>query len=124
MNVGNQTASAQWMVRRQKLKLRKKHRIVTWVVRGLLELSKLHIMERERIREKVDICGVSETHWKGQRHWKSNYYKIFMSGANKTGPKRLLVKKNLTKFLYEYHSINDRLIIMTLDAQATKTHIL
>lgn len=126
MNVGNQAASAKWVSGRTKFKLRKKHRIATWNVRGLLEPGKLYILERELIREKVDICGVSETHWAGQGHWESNHYKIFMSGANKTGQKgvAILVQKNLTKYILEYHSINDRLIKMTLDAQPTKIHIL
>ncbi|XP_072381447.1 uncharacterized protein [Diabrotica undecimpunctata] len=84
------------------------------------------MLERELMRKKVDICGVLETHWEGQGHWESNYYKIFMSGANKTGQKgvAILVQKNLAKCVYEYLPINDRPIKITLDGQPTKIHVL
>lgn len=84
------------------------------------------LIEHLKLLYGPTICGISETHWEGHGHWESNHYKIFMSGANKTGQRgvAILVKNNLAKYVHEYRSINDRLIKMTLDAQPTKIHIL
>lgn len=47
------------------LRLRKdKINIGTWNVRGLLQAGKLSLLEKELLRQKIDICGISETHWK------------------------------------------------------------
>lgn len=94
INVRNQTASAKWVTGRPTFKLRQKLHIAIWNVRRLLNSGKLYMLANE-----------------------SNYYKIFRWGLIKTRHKgiAILVQKNPAKYAYDYPSIIDRLIEMTLD---------
>jgi hypothetical protein len=48
-----------------KASLRVSKRIATWNVCGLLQSGKLAVIEKEMNLHKLDILGLSETHWRG-----------------------------------------------------------
>ncbi|XP_045477031.1 craniofacial development protein 2-like [Harmonia axyridis] len=133
MTAGDQVTSAKWATGRvnknnlslSKLPLRVQYRIATWNIRGLLQAGKLFILEQELIKQNIDICGIAETHWKDRGHFEGTEYKIFISGAEKTGQRgvAILVSKKLARSVYEYLPINDRLIMITFNAKPTKLHI-
>lgn len=56
-------------------------RLATWNVRGLRQIGKLQILENELSRCKIDIAGISETHWHGKGHFRSSEYTICYSGT-------------------------------------------
>lgn len=126
MNAGDQATSAKWATgRKNELPLRDQYRIATWNVQGLLQTGKLFILEQELIKQKIDICGIAETHWKDKGHFEGTKYKIFISGAEKTGQKgvAIMVSKKLAQSVYEYLPINERLIMITFNTKPTKLHI-
>lgn len=45
--------------------------IGTWNDRGLLQTGKLHIAEKEPIRQNIDIHSIAETRWRDQAHFKT-----------------------------------------------------
>ncbi|XP_055388534.1 craniofacial development protein 2-like [Condylostylus longicornis] len=59
------------------------HLITTWIVQGLLQDGKLENLEMEMRILKMDIIGISETHWKGcgEITTKNNNYFVY-SGVN------------------------------------------
>ena len=124
--VGNQASHAKWMTgKKGKFQLRKSLDIATWNVQGLLQTGKLHITEKELVKQNIDICGIAETHWKGEGHFQTEDHAIYISGAEQTGRNgvAIAIRKSLIKYVYEYHPVNDRLIVLTLETAPTRLHI-
>lgn len=69
--VSNPVSRAKCVTERNpnKLQLRETIDFATWNVRGLLQPGKLHIVENKMTRLNIDICGVTETHWKDKGHF-------------------------------------------------------
>lgn len=77
--VGNQALHGNFATGNS-IKLRQLQTIGTWNVRGLNQVGKLTILEQELERVGVDICGVSETHWKGNGHLLTDQHAVYFSG--------------------------------------------
>lgn len=111
-DVSNQVTQAHIATGRSHCKLGNQIHLGTWNVRGLLQTGKLHILEREIRRENLLVCGISETHWKGNGHFNKADHTIYISGADETGRNGVafLVNKKCTKYVEGYEAISDRLI--------------
>ena len=66
------------------VKMRNIQKIGTWNVRGLLQTGKLTILEREIARCKLSVCGISETHYRGNGHFFTDRHAIYFSGNDET----------------------------------------
>jgi len=53
----------------KQLQLRNKLRLGTWNIRSMLQLGKVQLLGEETMRLEVDMCGLSEVKWDGQRHF-------------------------------------------------------
>ncbi|XP_068082077.1 lutropin-choriogonadotropic hormone receptor-like [Anabrus simplex] len=106
--------------------LRKGKAIATWNVRGLLQTGKLRIVERELKKHQIDICGLSETHWKGCGHFETDDHVIYIAGANDTGQNGVafLVDKRISQYVEEYRPINERILTLTLNTKPYKLHLI
>ncbi|KAI8433244.1 hypothetical protein MSG28_015320 [Choristoneura fumiferana] len=84
--------------------MRQIHRMGTWNVRGLLQPGKLEILEKELARCKLDICGISETHWKNNGHFLTETHAIYFSGNdnNSRNGVAFLIPKHLRNCVVEY----------------------
>lgn len=106
--------------------LRNTRNIATWNVRGLLHTGKLRIVENELKRNRIDICGLAETHWKDCGHFETQDHMLYISGANVTGRcgVAVLINKRFAQFVEAYRPINDRIITVTLNTRPFKLHII
>jgi hypothetical protein len=110
-----------------KLQLRKDNlRLGTWNVRGLLKPGKLNLLERELMRQNLDICGISETHWQDNGHFNTENHRIFISGAEKRGRNgvAILVNKKLVPYIYAYEAIHDRAMKISIAGKPHNLHII
>lgn len=128
-NVSDQAALAKSGSRRNaSLKLRQRVSFGTWNVRRLLQVGKLYILERdlmrEKMREKIDVCGIAKTYWKGQGHFETEDLVIYVSGQReRTGNSRLAILVSEISKSVE-GPISDRLIKITINAKPNKIHII
>lgn len=100
--------------------------IGTWNVRGLIHTGKLNLLEKELVRQRVDICGLCETHWKNNGHFQTDMHTIYVSGnehQSRNGT-AFLVNKNIAKYVKEYEPITDRIIKITFSARPFNFHII
>ncbi|PZC84076.1 hypothetical protein B5X24_HaOG205798 [Helicoverpa armigera] len=100
------------------LKMRHIQKIGTWNVRGLLQPGKLKILEQELTRCGLNICGLSETHWKSNGHFLTETHVIYFSGNddNSRNGVAFLIPKYLRSSVMEYEPISDRIIRIKLKA--------
>ncbi|XP_071575272.1 craniofacial development protein 2-like [Temnothorax nylanderi] len=127
VEVKGRASHAKWTTGpNNKLQLRNNLSIGTWNVRGLLHTGKLNLLERELMREKVDICGISETHWKDQGHFHTEHHNIYMSGGANRGRNGVafLVSRRIAQTVHSYEPINDRIIKITLAARPRNLHLI
>lgn len=108
------------------LKLRKQLLFGTWNVRGLLEKHKLPVLEKELMRCKLTIAGLSETHWKGSGHFDSGNHTIYFSGNDKSSFSgvAIAIPKIWNGAVLGYNPISDRLISIKLSASPTPLNII
>ncbi|XP_050663868.1 craniofacial development protein 2-like [Leptidea sinapis] len=96
------------------------HRIGTWNTRGLLHPGKLSIVDEERERLNISILGVSETHLRGQGHFRTTLGStLYFSGndsCSKNGVGFLLPPK-MNKYVLGYNPISDKIITMKLNTK-------
>lgn len=107
------------------LKLRQIQMIGTWNVRGLIMPGKLEILEREITRCELNICGLSETHWRGNGHFLTEKHAIFFSGNDSTSRNGVafIVPKQLKNCVIGYEPINDRILSIKLKASPVNLNI-
>ncbi|XP_024870064.1 craniofacial development protein 2-like [Temnothorax curvispinosus] len=77
------------------------------------------------MRDKVDICDISETHWKDQGHFHTEHHNIYMSGGANRGRNGVafLVSRRIAQTVHSYEPINDRIIKITLAARPRNLHL-
>ncbi|XP_071580973.1 uncharacterized protein [Temnothorax nylanderi] len=93
---------------RNGINLRNNLQIGTWNTRGLLQIGKLLIVEREIQSLKLDIVGLSETHWKGEGHFSTaSGNVIYFSGHNSESRNgvALLLSRTTNKSVLGYNII-------------------
>lgn len=109
-----------------KLGLSRTHKLATWNVRGLRQVGKLAIVEKELTRCRISVAGISETHWNEGGHFRivdNNW--VFFSGP-KEGSRNgvaLWVSRGLTKDVIRYRPVSDRIIWVTFDARPFCLHL-
>lgn len=100
------------------MKMRQPQKIGTWNVRGLLQTGKLTILQNELIRCNINICGLSETHWKGNGHFMTNEHIVYFSGNDNEGRSNngvgFIMPKSLKEHVIGYETVNDRIISIKL----------
>lgn len=101
--------------------------VATWNVQGLKTHTwKLAIIEKELSRYKIDIAGLSETHWIGQVFFKTslNNYVYFSSAdqQNFTGV-AVIVSEKLQKYVLDFKAISDRIMALKLNARLNPINI-
>lgn len=100
----------------------KSNRIATWNVRGLNEDYKLTNLLKEMKRLKMNILGVSETHWTTEvpDNFVDSKYVIIHSG-NKQNIKRkgvaFIIDEETSKCVRDFELISDRMMSITLNTQ-------
>lgn len=112
-----------------RISLRKKIRLATWNVRGLLQTEKIHIVENETkiyglsTRTTRSLLGLFKIHWKGTGHFTTkNGATIYFSGytdASCNGVAFLVPA--ISKAVLGYNQINDR--IMTIKIMSTPCNV-
>lgn len=125
--VNDQALHGKWATDRADTdQLRNGRTIGTWNVRGLLQPGKLHIIERELMRLNINICGLSETHWKSRGHFTTENHMVYIAGAENTGRNGVafLVNRKLSQYVESYRSINERLMTLTLNTKPYKLHLI
>ncbi|CAG4924021.1 unnamed protein product [Colias eurytheme] len=108
----------------ERIPLRKEHRFATWNVRGLLQAGKLTIVDREASDHHISILGLSETHMRGQGHFKTaSGNTLYFSGSENKSANGVgfLLPSHMTKYVMGYNPISDRIISLKINA---KPHIL
>jgi hypothetical protein len=98
----------------------------TWNVRGLLQPGKLEIVQKEVERVGLDVFGLSETHWRGNGHFRTDEGNmIYFSGPedNSYGGVAVMLSDKYEKALIGYNPINDRIIHLKLNTTPCKMHI-
>ncbi|XP_039309130.1 craniofacial development protein 2-like [Solenopsis invicta] len=109
-----------------KLNGRAESRLATWNVRGLLQTGKLDILKKELERNRVKIAGISETHWRGRGHFRSNNFAIYFSGpddASRNGV-AFMVHGTLARAVLGYETVSDRIISIRLKAKPCTLNII
>lgn len=107
------------------IKLRRIQTIGTWNVRGLNDPGKLTILEREVVRVGVNICGLSETHWKGSGHFSTEHHVIYFSGndINSRNGVAFLLPLHQKNCVMGYEPVSDRIISIKIKAQPMDINI-
>ncbi|KAL0879221.1 hypothetical protein ABMA27_003004 [Loxostege sticticalis] len=121
-NVGDQASHGNWTTGIP-LKMRHIQKIGTWNVRGLLKPGKLHIVEKEISRCELNICGLSETHWRGNGHFLTESHVIYFSGndENSNNGVAFVLPTRIKNCVLGYEPISDR--IMTIRIKATPVNL-
>ncbi|CAG4966253.1 unnamed protein product [Colias eurytheme] len=124
-NAGNQASHGNYTTGRR-LQLRRQYRFGTWNVRGLLEPSKLPILERELERCNLTITGLSETHWKNSGHFDGEKHTIYFSGNENRhfSGVAIAIPKTWKNAVLGYNPINDRIISIKFNASPTPLNII
>lgn len=58
-------------------------------------------MERDLIKQKIEICGISGTHWNNTGHFDTEEHRIFLSETNRMSV-AIIVRNNVIKCVLEY----------------------
>lgn len=98
----------------------------TWNVQTMLKPLKIEEVKKEMEKAKLDILGICETRWAGKDDYISGNVRIIQSGNDKGGNRGvaiLLSRKWKNNVLNTYH-INDRLLMIKLEAQPTALYII
>jgi len=91
--------------------------IGTWNVRTLLQTRKLENLKIEMKHLKIDILGISEMRWNGQKDLTSDDYRVINSGVDigKNGV-GIILNTKWANCVKSYIAYNDRLKIIKLKA--------
>nr|XP_021203476.2 craniofacial development protein 2 isoform X1 [Bombyx mori] len=111
---------------KSKTQLRKYLRMGTLNVRGMLKRGKQEVIEREILRCKIDILGLSEVHRRGSGHIKTANGNIlcFSGSENHSGNGvAILLPQKLENTVLGYKTPSDRIIAVKLDARPVPINI-
>ncbi|KAL0860793.1 hypothetical protein ABMA27_009337 [Loxostege sticticalis] len=97
------------------IKVRNLQTIGTWNVRGLNHPGKLTILEREIDRVGVNICGLSEIHWKGSGHLLTDHHVVYFSGND--------ISSRTNNCVMGYEPVSDRIISINLKSSPMNLNI-
>jgi len=111
----------------RQLQMRNKHRLGIWNIRSMLQLGKvqLGLLGEEMMRLGVDICGLSEVRWDGQRHFTTlDGHSIVYSGRPTQGMSGVAVwiHRKITGALVGYEPISDRVLMCRATQRETTKH--
>lgn len=108
------------------INLRKKRKIGTWNIRGLVQHSgKLQIVEREMRTYNLDILGLSETHWRNSGHFRTaEGNTVYFSGPENTSSNgvAIIVPPKLNNSVIGYRAVDDRIIHVKIQTTTTIAH--
>ncbi|CAH2235409.1 jg13268 [Pararge aegeria aegeria] len=107
-------------------KMRHTQKIGTWNVRGLLQAGKLKILENELSRCNINICGISETHWKDSDHFLTETNVVYFSGNhdNSRNGVAMIVPKSSRHCVLGYEPVSDRVMSIKLKASPVNLNII
>lgn len=116
--VSDQASCGNFASGRTQIRLRNTIRIGTWNARGLLETGKLRIVENECKRNKIDIVGLCETHWKGSGHFDTENNRVYFSGNDSSSFSgvAIAIPKKLSNAVLGYNPVSDRIMTIKIDA--------
>lgn len=108
------------------VKLRHIQKIGTWNVRGLLQPGKRDILEKEITRCKLSICGLSETHRKGNGHFQTETHAVYFSGNDEHSRNGVafVLSKSLSTCVMGYEPVSDRVLSIKLKAKPVNLNII
>lgn len=124
-DVGDQ-ASCGKRITGKSVKMRQIQKIGTWNVRGLLQTGKLTILEKEIARCELNICGLSETHWRSSGHFLTETHAIYFSGNCDTSRNGVafVLTKSINNCVMGYEAVSDRILSIKLQAKPVNMNIL
>lgn len=108
------------------IKLRNIQKIGTWNVRGLLKPGKFNIVEREVIRCGLSICGLTETHWRGNGHFFTDAHAVYFSSSDDSSRNgvAILIPKQKNNSVMGYEAVSDRIMSMKLKASPVNFNLI
>ncbi|XP_030747095.1 craniofacial development protein 2-like [Sitophilus oryzae] len=111
---------------REVMPARNQMQIATWNIRGAKQVGKLKIILNEISRCTVNICGLSETHWKGNGHYKSENYTIYYSGQEdgSSNGVAFAVSDKINKYVVGYEAVSSRIITMRLSCKPCNLNLI
>lgn len=101
--------------------------IGTWNVRGLLQIGKTHIMEKELERCGMSVTGICETHWKGKGHFKTSNGNTIIFSSNEDNSRNgvgFVISANTYKYVMAYDAISDRIATIKLKSKPVPLNII
>ncbi|KAI8433901.1 hypothetical protein MSG28_015827 [Choristoneura fumiferana] len=126
VNVGDQALHGNDATGKTKLTLSNIMKIGNWNVRGLLQPGKLEILERELMRCDISICGLSETHWRGNGHFRTENHTIYFSGHKNESRNgvAITIPNELSNCVMGYEPVSDRIISIKIKAKPVNFNIM
>ena len=96
--------------------------IGTWNVRTLKEDGKVKLLLNEMLRLRIDILGISETHWNVDtpESWEENGYVIITSSRRDKVHRQgvaIIIKKEIAICLTDYNIISERIMSIEINTK-------
>ncbi|XP_072947691.1 uncharacterized protein [Epargyreus clarus] len=107
--------------------LRKKIRLGTWNVRGMIQPGKLEIIGREQLEHNADILGLTETHMRGSGFHSTPFgHTLYFSGPEKESRNgvALSLSPRINKAILGYNPVSDRIITMKINTKPCRMNLI
>ncbi|CAH2086616.1 unnamed protein product [Euphydryas editha] len=91
-----------------------------------MKMRKLKILEDELSRHNINICGISETHWKDNGHFHTEANVVYFSGNAESSKNEVafIIPKSSRNCVLGYEPVSDRLISIKLKASPVNFNII
>lgn len=109
------------------ISIRTDHRIGTWNIRGLIKPGKRSIVEKEMESYKLSILGVSETHMRGNGHFRTTAGNTMYFSGNTNASLHgvgIILSPEINKCVLGYNPVSDRIITVKLNTKPCTLNII
>ena len=107
--------------------LRSVLRVAPWNVRGMLQVGKLDVIEKEMERCGVEIMGISESHWRGCGHITTDRGNtVYFSGQDNSSRNGVafIIPRRLNNAVLSYTTVSDRIITIKMNSKPCLLNII
>lgn len=102
-------------------------RVATWNVQSMYESGKTHNIIKEMSRLKIDVLGVSETHWPSSGQCDTLKYKVYYSGNNTAHHRNgtaIIVAPHINSAVKSCTPHSDRMMLLQIQATPVDINII